>query len=276
MNEPNCHSTPRGKNLLQVVIRCCDRWIARTSLRRSGLREGEASRAMTVLAILALSAWRPTPEVVTDNYTGYAYGEGSDKLLYTEEFTDKFMDGQHVETLTDYFNPDHEKIAHRLLDFRKSKYAPDFTTEDLRSGYLEGSELTEKGIRLFNRKSKTSKVEEKTLSIPQPIVVDGGFNQFIKANWSAIEKGETITFHFAIPARLDYFTLRASKVEATGNEMKVRVEPDKALIRFLASPIVVRYAKDTRRIMTYEGQSNISDENGKNFIMRLVYPKKGP
>ena len=227
------------------------------------------------VATLALTALR-TPEISTDNYIGYAYREDSDKLLYTEEFTDRFIDGQHIETQTDYFDPRRHKIAKRLLDFRKSKFAPDFQTEDLRTGYLEGAEIIGDKVRLFNRKNKTSEVEEKVMIIPQPFVVDGGFNQLIKANWSALERGKIITFHFAIPARLDYFTLRAMKVELTEREMKVRVEPDKVLIRMLASPIDVRYSKDTRRILSYEGQSNISDENGNNFMMRLVYPKKGP
>jgi len=230
-----------------------------------------------VLATIAalLMSWRPA-ESVTDSYVGYAYNDGTNNLLYTEEFTDRFVDGRHLETLTDYFDPTHKRIARRLLDFRKSKFAPDFETEDLRSGYLEGAEIVGDKVRLYNRRDKNSGLSEKTLSIPQPVVVDGGFNQFIKANWSALEKGDIIIFHFAVPARLDYFTLRAAKVLSTENAMMVRVEPDKALLRWVASPIIVQYAKDTRRIMSYQGQSNISDEHGNNFVMRLVYPKKGP
>lgn len=225
---------------------------------------------------IALMSWRTADEEVTDRYIGYAYSEGTSNLLYTEEFTDRFIYGKHVETLTDYFDPSHKKIAQRLLDFRKSKFAPDFSTEDLRSGYIEGAETKGDRLRMFNRKNKTSQVQEKTLSIPQPVVVDGGFNQFIKANWAAFEKGETVTFHFAVPARLDYFTLRAVMVESNETEMKIRVEPDKALLRWIAEPIVVQYSKDTRRIMSYQGQSNISDEKGNNFMMKLVYPRKGP
>lgn len=233
------------------------------------------SHALVIAAVILMSWW-PTGEYVTDSYVGYAYNDSNDNLLYTEEFTDRFVDGKHLETLTDYFDPTHKKIAQRLLDFRKSKFAPDFKTEDLRSGYIEGAEIVGDKVRLFNRKNKNSGLQEKILSIPQPVVVDGGFNQFIKANWSALENGETITFHFAVPARLDYFTLRAVRVESTSTEMKVRVEPDRALLRWVAPPIIVQYAKDTRRIMSYEGQSNISDDEGNNFVMRLVYPKKGP
>jgi hypothetical protein len=225
---------------------------------------------------LSLTAWRFTGETITDSYTGYAYGEGTEELLYTEEFTDSFTDGKHVETLTTYFDPQHRKIAQRILNFRTSKFAPDFTTEDVRSGYMEGAELKSTKVRLFRRSDKNSKIEEKILSIPEPLVVDGGFNQFIKANWEKLQNGETITFQFAVPARLDYFTLRAVKVESNNKEMKIRVEPDKTLIRWIATPIVVSYDTQTKRIRSYEGKSNISDANGKNFDMRLVYPKKGP
>jgi hypothetical protein len=227
--------------------------------------------------MMLLSAVR-APEVVTENYTGYAYGETTDNLLYTEEFTDKFNDGKHIETLTDYFDPKHKKIAQRVLDFRASKFAPDFELEDLRTGYLEGAARLDNKLRVFNRKDRSSKLEEKIIYIPEPVVVDGGFNQFLKANWSALENGETIKFYFAVPARLDYFTLRASRIDDNSDkdEMKIRVEPDKTLIRLLADPIIVRYSKATKRILSYHGQSNISDENGNNFMMRLVYPKKGP
>jgi hypothetical protein len=231
--------------------------------------------SLLIAVFTVLSGWR-APEVVTDSYTGYAYEEGTTDLVYTEEFTDRFIDGKHIETLTAYFDPEHRKIAHRVLDFSKSRFAPDFRTEDLRSGYAEGAEITSNGVKLFRRRDKDSKEENRILDIPQPVVIDGGFNQFIKSNWELLEKGETITFQFAIPARLDYFTLRATKVDSSADEMAIEVEPDKPLLRWLASPIIVRYAKDTRRIKTYQGQSNISDEKGNNFVMKLVYPRKGP
>lgn len=233
---------------------------------------------LLILLILfsLLIAWRPLPEIETDSYTGYAYDEGTTDLVYTEEFTDRFIDGKHIETFTAYFDPEHRKIAQRLLDFRKSKFAPDFKTEDLRTGYLEGAAISGNKVKLFRRKDKNSKVEEALLEIPGPVVIDGGFNQFIKSNWEALDAGEVLTFQFAVPARLDYFTLRAKKLGSSDNEMAIEVEPDKPILRWLASPIVVRYMKDTRRIRTYEGKSNISDEKGNNFVMRLVYPKKGP
>lgn len=213
----------------------------------------------------------------SEKYTGYAYTETGSNLVYTEEFTDKFAGGKHVETLTQYYSPDQKLIAKRTLDFRTSVQAPDYVMVDFRTGYEEGANLVEGSrFRLFRKTREGAEKEERIVHIPVPAVVDGGFNQFLKQNWSTLVKCKSLMFHFAVPARLDYFTLKAIPVEKTDTTLKIKVEPDKAVLRWLSSPIVVTYDIATRRITKYEGKSNVSNAEGINFDMRLVYPKKGP
>lgn len=217
-----------------------------------------------------------TSAVETESYTGYAYKEGVKKPVYTEKFTDKTVDGKPSEIITKYYDADNKLIAQRTLNFSKSKFAPDFKTEDLRTGYMEGAESKGKKVRLFMKDDKDSKLKEKTISIPSPAVIDGGFNQYIKENWSQLEKGKTLVFNFAVASRLDYYKMRAVRISATEKTMKIKIEPERKILRLLASPIVVDYDKSTKRILSYEGISNISDENGDNFTIKLVYPDKGP
>lgn len=233
---------------------------------------------MKKIAILFLCAGLCafTSTVDTDSYTGYAYKEGVKKPVYTEKFTDKTIDGKPSEITTKYYDATNKLIAQRTLSFSKSKFAPDFKTEDFRTGYIEGAEAKGNKFRLFVKESKDDKLKEKTISIPAPAVIDGGFNQYIKANWSELEKGTALIFNFAVASRLDYYKMRAVKISATDKTMKVKIEPERKILRMLASPIVVNYDKSTKRILSYEGISNISDENGDNFTIKLVYPEKGP
>jgi hypothetical protein len=60
-------------------------------------------------------------------------------------------------------------------------------------------------------------MDERLISVPKPFVIDGCFNQFIKANWKNLEKGDQIVFNFIIPSKLDYFTLRATKIQQANN-----------------------------------------------------------
>lgn len=229
-----------------------------------------------IIIFLSIALFSFNSAVKTESYTGYAYKEGIKKPVYTEKFTDKTIDGKPSETTTRYYDADNRLIAERTLNFSKSKFAPDFKTEDLRTGYSEGAEMKGKKFRLFVKENKYEKLKEKIISIPEPAVIDGGFNQYIKANWDKLVKGEALIFNFAVASRLDYYKMRASKISATDKTMKVKIEPERRILRLLASPIVVNYDKNTKRILSYEGISNISDENGDNFTIKLVYPDKGP
>lgn len=215
-------------------------------------------------------------EVLTDSYTGFAYNLETNDLVYTEEFTDKFVDGRHLETNTDYFDAFGRKIARRTLEYSKFSFAPDFRTEDYRTGYVEGAEVTDEMIRLYFRKNKSSDFEEKLISVPRPAVVDGGFNNYIKANWEKLKQGQELVFHFTVPSKLDYFTLRARMMTLSSDQLKIKIEADKYLLRMIAEPIVITYSTATKRILSYEGKSNIAGSDGANFITKLIYPKKGP
>ena len=212
----------------------------------------------------------------TDSYVGYAYERGNSKPVYSEEFTDHFVNNRYTETVTHYFDPNKKLIARRTLDFSRSLFAPDFRTEDLRTGSMEGAELKNEKVRLFFRKDKNSPLKEKTIDVPQPVVIDGGFNQFIKARWVELEQGETIVFNFTVPAHLDFYRLKATRVSDPTHELIIRIEPDHLLVRWMAEPILVNYNRFTKRIVSYEGKSNIANEYGRNAFIKLIYPEKGP
>lgn len=233
-------------------------------------------RASLHIAIVLTVLCSFSADVSIDRYRGVAFAEGDMNPVYSEVFDDKFVNGRHVETITRYYNAESKLIATRSLDFSKSRFAPDFTTEDLRTGYLEGASVKGSRIKLFFRRNKNSAPEEKIIDVPHPAVVDGGFNQFIKSNWTLLEKGEPVVFYFTVSSKLDYYKLHAIKVNTSGQAMKVKIEPDQTVLRWIASPIIVTYDISTKRILSYEGKSNITDDNGTNIIVKLIYPEKGP
>lgn len=229
-----------------------------------------------IIVVLSLFALSFTGGTQKETYTGYAYQEGTDKLIYTEEFTDMLVDGELKETTTRYFNPENKLIARRKLNFTVSKFAPDFLTEDMRSGCIEGATTSEGMLTLFFKKDTKSLLKKKVIKVPPNLVIDGGFNQFIKANWDGLQKDNDMTFHFAVSARLDVYLLRVNVVSVAKNVMIVKIVPDNMVLQLFASPIIVRYDINTKRILSYEGKSNIADEKGINFMTKLIYPEKGP
>lgn len=223
------------------------------------------------------SAWTTGDHSRGEPYRGYAFVPGTSKHIYTEEHFDHFREGKLVQTTTRYLNPDNELIARRTLDYTASLYAPDFKTEDLRTGYVEGAERMADGkIKLFFRENAEADLEERKMTVPKPCVVDGGFNNFIKDHWEAMSSDSVLRIHFTVSSALDYYTLRIRKVSESETEMKVSIEPDNTLVRWFADATLISYDKASRRITAYVGASNISNQHGNNYVAQLIYPEKGP
>ncbi len=212
----------------------------------------------------------------TDTYTGYAYQAGTQTLVYTEQFTDTYVNGKLVATLTRYYDVNQRLIATRTLDFSKSYFAPDFEIKDFRTGYEEGASVNAGHVSIYVKKDLNALRETQTLTVPGDVVIDGGFNQYIRANWDDLLRGEEVSFNFTIPSAFDFYKIRAVKVAESKNEISIAINLSNPVLRLLAKPILVRYDQTTKRIISYEGKSNVANDTGKNFMIKLVYPKGGP
>ena len=220
------------------------------------------------------------PEATELSYLGSAFDAKTRKIIYTELHEELKEKGKHVGTITTYKDVYGLVIARRKLDFLKDNNTPTFKLEDLRSGYIEGAEVTNNSVKVYVREDYQSTMEERILHVPQPCVIDGGFNYFVKNNWDALLKGGILTFNFVVPARKDYYKFRVRKVSETTyigkKAIVVHLEPDNFIIRALVDPIVITYDLSSKRILIYEGISNLASGTGKNYVAKLLYPTVGP
>ncbi|MDQ3192380.1 MAG: hypothetical protein M3Q58_12375 [Bacteroidota bacterium] len=231
------------------------------------------------LIIIVAYALGQATGLKTETYSGYAYEIGSKKFIYKETHTEMFENGKHAGTETKYYDSKNKLIAQRNLDFSKSRHTPDFKTSDLLTGYQEGAIVNGNKVRLFVKSNEKEPIREKTLTVPEPFTVDGGFNYYIKDHWSELMEGKVLVFNFTVSSELNYFQLRARLVKdgSVGNDKaKVIVEPNNVMFRWLSDPISITYDMATKRILIYEGKSNLSNNSGKNYLARLIYPEQGP
>jgi hypothetical protein len=247
-------------------------------------------------AVLALGAWgvawgaetslRPAP------FRGQAYEPGSAAVLYTEKHENITRGGVSLGR-TEYRDPAGTLIAERTLDFSRHVFKPNYRLVDLRDGYEEGAEVVGAGdgktarVRVFVRDKREEPLRERTITVPEPAVIDGGFNAFVKANWSELSAGRPVAFNFVAPARRDWFSFEAVPAGYEGapeapegaDEKTTRtfvIRPEKAALRLLVPPILVTYDRETHRVKEYRGISNVNNSRGKSFQIRIEYPAGGP
>jgi hypothetical protein len=119
--------------------------------------------------------------------------------------------------------------------------------------------------------------ERKSLPLDEGLVAaDEGFNQLLLDQLDTIRQGDTLKFSLIAAGRTDRFSFRAKRIDEQQLDgttvMRVRVEPD-SMLRMLVPAITLVYDIKARRLMRYEGMSNLIDpDTGKAYRhISIVY-----
>ena len=113
-----------------------------------------------------------------------------------------------------------------------------------------------------------------------PLVVDAGFDPFVRASWEKILRGEAVNFDFFLPSRQRAISLRAKlvkegrfrrEIEAENDLVIVRVSAKSPVLRALAPSIELAYDSETRRLEAFRGPGNIRDDSCRAQRVEIHY-----
>ncbi|MFW6163700.1 MAG: hypothetical protein ACODAJ_13100 [Planctomycetota bacterium] len=235
-------------------------------------------RSVLVLAIGAalVQAWSPGLAGEVRKYRGNAYDLQTDKFVYSENHAEHYEGGKHVYSIVTYRDPDEKTMCRKVIVFRKSRTAPDFRLDDRRSGYVEGALAQGDRTKLLTREDAESPMRTKLVDVPEPAVIDGGFDYFIREHWDElVDQGKTVRFHFVVAHKLDHVRFTVAKTGEKVVEGVRCAEFKLAVAGFFAGlfvdPIYVAYDLDRHRLMEYRGTSNIGGPNDRNYRARIVF-----
>lgn len=214
-------------------------------------------------------------------YESLAVDQESGKPLYRESHVEAVSGGKPRFLHTRFLRVDGEAFAERTLDFSATPFTPTYRFEDFRTGLQEGAAKEADGYRVHSRKAKGKPRKEKLLRVPEPAIIDGGFNAFLKHHREALVRGERLRFQFVVPSRLAWYRFEAFLDEEKSGKgpegplVFVAVPRNKAL-RLLAPRIQVTYGPGTGRMIGYQGISNLAADDGGNWYIKLTYSGGGP
>ena len=223
------------------------------------------------LATLCVAA--RADEAQPQSFSGAAYALGTDSLLFRE--THFLYPGPNGgERLVLYTCPDGRPFARKWSRDDGNPQAPDFDMTDARMGYREGVRREGDRREVYVQRSATQPEQSDLLKLPPDGVVDTGFDVFAQRHWDELVRGDTLKLPFLVPSRRTFFGFKASKVEqpaAPPNSVTFRLAAS-SWFSFLLPHIDVSYDLTTRRIVRYEGLSNVRDETtGKNYRVHFEY-----
>jgi hypothetical protein len=226
-------------------------------------------------------------------YSGTAYSLDDNQVLYREDHTLTMKDGQPIERTTLYYDADNQLFAEKNNRYRSqfnnpdsnnadsnnadsdNPATPDFMLTDDRYGYSESMEQDGKRWRVEYKEPEES--GNKILSKPDYTpVIDAGFDEFVRAHWNDLMKGDTVNFSFAVPSRLEWIDFRLIPLAQKDGTLTVEMRLKSRWIAWLLDPVFLSYDIKSKRLLTYRGLTNIRtiDGDGIKAEIRYTYPPK--
>jgi hypothetical protein len=229
----------------------------------------------TAVAIIAIGNLSIAATTYTETYDGVAKNKNGD-IVYSEHHTATFSSDGKIQTAkTDYKDASGKIVGVMNSDFTENLTTPTYNFQDLRNNDTHGIRIEAKSFVLFN-KDKDNK--EKTKVIPRDFAPEAlvvgcqGLHYYLRDNFETIKDKKNVPLKFLIPGKLDYYSFRMNyKGESPEGLITLEIEISNAFLRIFAPNLTVQYDKKNKRLVRYDGLSNIADEKGNLQNVKITY-----
>jgi hypothetical protein len=203
---------------------------------------------------------------------GVARDPVSQRVLYKEQHWIRSSELQPVERLVVYRCNDGTAFARKRVNYQASAQAPSFEFVDARKGFVEGLRYKQNKAALWFRPPGAAPEKNAFLAVKN-LVADAGFNEFIRLNWPTLRTGKALPLHFAVPTRLQAYKFNLKQVgesQLAGVPVVTYQMKISGLLSLIANPIEVTYDKSSRRLLRFQGISNVRDDAGEFDLMTQI------
>lgn len=231
-------------------------------------------KAYVSIVVLVISVHQT---VFAEKLPGYVVGNAFElngsELLYTE--THCKINNRASEVF--YQSDDGKLIAHKALDYQSGSYTPSFVQYNLQSNEKVKVSFDEQSVLMSMTGPDDNERQEKhsvTDTGRKPVVIDAGFDQFVRRNWDELVSGKSMEFQFPLASRSTMITLQIAPSTCqyeTETDQCFTLEAASWLFRMLSSPIELGYDSKLVRLNRFRGLSNINDKNGDGLIVDIKY-----
>ncbi len=232
---------------------------ASIAFARAACRHPRTKPASVAAAVILAALVGPVGAGVTEEI-GFATSLDSGQSLFREQhLLRRDGDGAPLERLVVYRCMDDTPFARKLVDYRGAPYAPAFQLVDVRLGYREGVLRDAGEARVFIDRPNAAK---QTAPLPSgALVIDAGFDQWVRSEWPRLTAGERVPMAFLVPSRLTSYAFNVYEVGDEGAARRFRLRLG-GLLGWIAPHIDVVYAEADRRLLRFEGLSNLRNDAG--------------
>ena len=196
------------------------------------------------------------------------------KVVYREWHEVQVVAGEVKSSLTTYYAPtSKEKIAELRSNYSKSIKMPTYEFVDLRTNYREGLRFENNKYIIYNQEAGELEGRE-VLSAKEALFSCQGWHYYLINNLSTLEKSD-IALNLILPSELDFFRFRVQQVESSKDLVVADLKLSNWILSLFAPSLQLTYDKKLKKLVRYEGISNILTKNGETQDVVIDYDYTG-
>lgn len=235
-----------------------------------------ATVGVLLLADAALPVWAVAGGRQEEVFQGVARDERGE-VAYTEEHRMIYEDGRPQRNETRYRDANGREIAVLKSNFANNPYVPNYAFEDRRFGRQDGTFVDGSWVKVYGRVDQNAPVQQDMVRLEEDMVTGQGLHVYLRDHLDELAKGDAIKqVRFLVPLEGRDFTFRIRRLAMPGEPGTVAfgIEADSWFLRLFAPKLEVRYDRETRRLLSYRGASNLldADQGVQNVTITYRYP----
>lgn len=209
------------------------------------------------------------------SFTGVAYDIKSNQILYHENHTVLLNDQLEYKTVSvQYIDNTGQVFANKALDFTNNSLSPNLIFNDTRAG-SSVNVISENNMLKINYQGVSDSADAMIEVMPM-MVVDAGFDQMLLKYWNSLLDQKPFDFQFLAPTRGEFIDFTLTSVFQDQSIVRFRLNPSNFILQLLVDPIMLTYDRNTKRILIYEGLTNIEEAKegkitGSYYTARIEY-----
>lgn len=203
-------------------------------------------------------------------YVGLATDPASGAPLYEEHHYVR-EDG---ERLVLYRCSDGTAFARKHVQAGDDALAPAFWLEDARFGYREGVQREGAKVFAYVQRSAAHALQRSEVGVTAALVIDAGFDEFVRRHWEELQRGRTVPLDFLVPSRRRTYAFGVKRLAAQSVDGEaasvLRLAPS-GVLGWFAPAIEVIYRDADRRLLRFTGITNVRANPDDSISARIGF-----
>jgi len=228
-----------------------------------------------IIIFIALTFTLPASADFTQKHIGTAYDK-KNKIVYVEAHEATYSDDKKVKNAkTIYTNSNGTKIGELTSDFTKNLSAPEYKYTDFRHKTGHGIAYEDGKLKMIQyNKDGTIKTKFLTKKFKKNSIIVGGqgMHYYLQQNLESLKGKKNIPVIFLTPGNLDYYNFLLDYIGINSKGyIQLKIKISNYILRIFTSNLILQYDPKTKRLIDYDGLSNLTSDKEKIQSVNIKY-----